>query len=108
MKKPSEVELTKIIWNCKQATFLIEKRQVGKITLQEKLELQWHLKGCDACTTFIKQSALINQFVKDLFQPEKSESQLEEEFKKGLQKHINELLDEKKKQSGESGIELTF
>ena len=108
MKKPSEAELTNIIWNCKKATFLIEKQQVGKITLKERLELQFHLKGCDACTTFMKQSALINQFVKDLFQPEKSESQLEEEFKKGLQKHINELLDEKKKQSGESGIELTF
>ena len=30
-------ELTKIAYNCKKATYLIEKQDIGEITLREKL-----------------------------------------------------------------------
>ena len=95
MKKLNEQETTKIAYNCKQATFLIEKQQSGKITRMEKFQLELHLKGCEVCNIFQKQSALINQFVKDLIQPEHHEIKLEDGFKETLQKRINEKLEKR-------------
>ncbi|MFC4213165.1 zf-HC2 domain-containing protein [Pedobacter lithocola] len=51
--------LKKIIYNCKQATLLIEKRTLGNITASEALQLQVHLAGCSLCRTYQKQSMLI-------------------------------------------------
>jgi hypothetical protein len=95
MKKLSEQEITKIAYNCKKATYLIEKQQSGKITLREKFELELHLTGCEVCRIFQKQSSLINRFVKSLIQPERQGLKLEEGFKKVLQKRINEKLEKK-------------
>jgi len=53
--------LKNIIYNCKQATFLIEKRIAGKITAAETLQLHVHLAGCSVCKTYQQQSILINQ-----------------------------------------------
>lgn len=95
MKKLNEQEIKKIAYNCKKATFLIEKQQSGTITLKEKFQLELHLKGCEVCNIFQKQSALINRFVKNLILPERHEVKLEEGFKEGLQKRINEKLEKK-------------
>ena len=46
------------------------------------------------CNAFMKQSVLINQFVKKLFHPGKSELKLDDEFKKQLQKQIDAKLDQ--------------
>ena len=35
--------LKKIIYNCKQATFLIEKKMIGRITFRQHIELRIHL-----------------------------------------------------------------
>jgi hypothetical protein len=48
-----------IIYNCKQATFLIEKKISGQITEEEASQLQVHLAGCSICRTYQKQSVLI-------------------------------------------------
>jgi hypothetical protein len=84
--------------NCKRATFLIEKKQSGEIAFKEKLELEYHLSICEMCNTFMKQSAAINQFVKKIFNPGKSELKLDDGFKERLQKEIDAKLN---KPSGE-------
>ena len=93
MKELSEAELKKIAYNCRKATFLIEKQQIGKVTLREKLELKIHLTGCSICVTFMRQSTVINQMAKKLFNPESNELKLDEGFKERLQKRINNHLD---------------
>jgi hypothetical protein len=87
-------ELTKIAYNCKKATFLIEKQEIGEITLREKLELKIHLAGCKVCRVFQEQSTAINRMVKDLFHHHDAENiKLDDEFKTGLQHMIEEQLD---------------
>lgn len=86
-------ELTKIAYNCKKATFLIEKKLIGKITLREKIELKMHLTGCSICKTFECQSVVINRMVKELFNNVQKENlKLDEEFKKNLQHRLEEEL----------------
>ncbi|MGK9128405.1 hypothetical protein M1D52_20520 [Olivibacter sp. SA151] len=94
MKELSEAELKKIAYNCRKATFLIEKQQIGKITLREKMELKIHLTGCSICVTFMQQSAVINQMARKLFPSDYKELKLDEGFKEQLQKRINNQLDE--------------
>ncbi|MDM8172834.1 MULTISPECIES: hypothetical protein [unclassified Olivibacter] len=94
MKELSEAELKKIAYNCRKATFLIEKQQIGKITLREKMELKIHLTGCSICVTFMQQSAVINQMARKLFTSDYKELKLDEGFKEQLQKRINNQLDE--------------
>ena len=60
-------ELRKIQYNCRKATYLIEKRMLDKITLREKIELRIHLAGCSVCTLYNKQSRVIHQMVQQLF-----------------------------------------
>ncbi|WP_299284555.1 hypothetical protein [uncultured Mucilaginibacter sp.] len=86
-------EIKKIAYNCRKATFLIEKKQLETLTLREKLELKIHLVGCSVCRTFQQQSIMINQMVKGMFhssQPQ--ETKLDETFKNELQERIKEKL----------------
>lgn len=94
MKELNEAELKKIAYNCRKATFLIEKQQIGRITLGEKMELQLHLAGCSICVTFMQQSAVINQMVRKIFNAEHSELKLDEGFKKQLQIRIDNQLEQ--------------
>ncbi|ETZ24089.1 hypothetical protein [Pedobacter sp. V48] len=87
-------ELRKIQYNCRKATYLIEKQQIGRITLREKLELKIHLAGCSICKTFQRQSIVINHLVRNLFQStERADVRLDDEFKRNLQQRINQNLD---------------
>jgi hypothetical protein len=86
-------ELKKIAYNCKKATFLIEKKQIGKITMREKLELKIHLAGCSVCRVFQQQSVMINRMVHDLLRASNyKEIKLDDEFKKDLQNKIEHEL----------------
>ncbi|EOR96406.1 hypothetical protein ADIARSV_0406 [Arcticibacter svalbardensis MN12-7] len=86
-------ELKKIAYNCRKATFLIEKKQIGTITLREKLELKIHLAGCSICKTFQKQSIIINSMVKNLFNSsDNSVLKLDEQFKKTLHERIEKYF----------------
>jgi len=85
--------LKRIIYNCKQATFLIEKRTLGKITFRESFELRVHLIGCSFCRIYKKQSRMINEMVQELFRSSaRSNPKLDEGFKKDLQEKIEEKL----------------
>jgi hypothetical protein len=86
-------ELKKIAYNCRKATYLIEKKQTASINLREKIELKIHLAGCSVCRIFEQQSLVINQLVKDLINPAKTtEIKLDDEFKQELQEKIEEEL----------------
>ena len=88
-------EIKKIAYNCRKATFLIEKKQIVVLTLREKLELKIHLAGCSVCRMYQQQSIMINQMVKDLFHhSQPREIKLDETFKTELQERIEEKLNE--------------
>ena len=93
MKELSKEELKKIAYNCNKATFLIEKQQIGKITLREKMELRIHLAGCSICVIYMQQSLIINQMARKMFISDYSQLKLDEGFKERLQQRINNQLE---------------
>jgi hypothetical protein len=87
-------EIKKIAYNCKKATFLIEKKQLSTISVREKVELRIHLAGCSICRTFEKQSLIINKMVREMFSSARyHHSKLDDNFKAKLQQRINSELD---------------
>jgi hypothetical protein len=85
--------LKRIIYNCKQATLLIEKKSVGKLTIREAFELRVHLLGCSFCRIYKKQSRVINEMVQQLFRSSmQADIKLDDNFKKELQLRIEEEL----------------
>ena len=87
--------LKKVIYNCKQATLLIEKRQIRSLSFRETIELRIHLAGCSMCKLYNKQSQAIHQMVLQLFHDTEFQSStlsLDDNFKKELQDRIEEEL----------------
>jgi hypothetical protein len=85
-------KLTKIAYNCRKATLLIEKQQMGRLTLGERVELKIHLTGCSICRMYQQQSIIINKMIKDLFNARDDHRGLDVDFKKSLQDRINKKL----------------
>lgn len=85
--------LKKITHNCKQATYLIEKKLIGRLTLREHIFLKIHLFGCGVCRLYQKQTTRINAMIRQLFRDaSKAEVKLDENFKKDMQDRIEEEL----------------
>ena len=85
-----------IIYNCRQATFLIEKRMLSKLTFKEGIELRVHLMGCGACTLYVKQSQKINELLKQLLKSGSIDAvHLDDNFKEAMQGQIEEKLNQK-------------
>lgn len=85
--------IKKIIYDCRHATYLIEKKQHTSLTVRERIELYIHLSGCSVCRLFQKQSRWINRMVRGLFHTnERSENKLDDEYKRQLQEKINKRL----------------
>jgi hypothetical protein len=85
--------LKRIIYNCKQATFLIDKKAIKPLNLRERIELRIHLYGCSFCRLYKKQSRMINEMVQELFRSSmKADIKLDDDFKKVLQNRIEEEL----------------
>lgn len=86
-------ELKKIQYNCRKATFLIEKRMIDKITFRETIELRIHLAGCSVCKLFDQQSQLINKMVRQLFTPANAaDIKLDDTYKQQLHDRIEEEI----------------
>lgn len=92
MKRVFKTELERIAYNCKKATFLIEKKQETALATREQLELKFHLAGCSICRVYQKQSILINNMMQQLFKATSEELKLDSSFKTSLQQHINDGL----------------
>ena len=89
-------KLKKIQYNCKQATFLIEKRQLAKLTFRETIELRIHLAGCSVCKLFDKQSHIINALVKQvLHDAGEQEMRLDDQYKQQIHTRIEDELNKK-------------
>lgn len=87
--------LKKIQHNCHKATFLIEKKQHGPITVREWLDLKIHLAGCSVCRRFQRQSLAINRMIRSLLRsPEVKDIKMDEPFKRDLQDKIVGKLNE--------------
>jgi len=85
--------LKKIIHNCKQATYLIEKKSIKRLSFRETIELRIHLFGCSFCRLYSKQSRVINDMVQELFRSSmQSGYRLNDDFKKELQQRIEDGL----------------
>lgn len=84
--------LKKIQYNCKQATFLIEKRAIQGITFREEIELRIHLMGCGVCVLYKKQSKMINDKIQQLFKSNSDNYHLDEAYKKQMQDKIEDEL----------------
>ncbi|MFM9984730.1 MAG: hypothetical protein ACKVOK_05815 [Flavobacteriales bacterium] len=50
--------------SCDKVSELIEKQSVVSLTPGQRLQLTIHLKICDACRNYQKQSALLDTFLK--------------------------------------------
>ncbi len=92
MDELDKAEIRKIAYNCKKATFLIEKKQIDKITIREELELKIHLAGCSVCRIFQQQSIIINQMVKSWINSSPQEKKLDENYKNQLQNIIQNRI----------------
>jgi hypothetical protein len=53
--------LRTIMLSCKKATFLTEKNLHSSLTIYEKLQLNLHLRMCNACKNYAIQSKFIHQ-----------------------------------------------
>jgi len=85
--------IKKIQYNCKKATFLIEKKMISKITFRETIELRIHLLTCGVCRLYQEQTGKINEMVRQLFNASASRDvKLDEDFKKDMQERIEEEL----------------
>ncbi|WP_231465424.1 MULTISPECIES: hypothetical protein [unclassified Pedobacter] len=89
-------KLKAIAYNCKQATFLIEKKQLMPLSLREKMELKIHLTGCVVCKLYEQQSIFITKLTRHIFiNSDNTDYKLSDDFKKQLQKTIERELDKK-------------
>lgn len=85
--------LKNTIYNCRQATYLIEKRELTTLTFREGVQLRVHLVGCDVCKLYITQSQKINEMIKQLLKSGVTNGiQLDERFKNTLQAQIDDQL----------------
>lgn len=91
MKKELKTEAERIAYNCRKATFLIEKKQELELTTRENMELKLHLAGCYICRIYEQQSILINSLMTSLFKGSQHDIKLDDTFKKDLQKRIDEI-----------------
>lgn len=83
----------RIIYNCKQATLLIEKGQLKPLSFRETIELRIHLAGCSMCKLYNKQSHVINTMVQQLFHDSMQTTfTLDDDFKTELQDRIEAEL----------------
>lgn len=87
--------LTKVLYNCRQATFLIEKKQLSVLSAKEKVELNLHLTGCSICRIFQRQSIFINSMSKKRIHLEtENQAGLDDDFKTALQEKIDHQLNQ--------------
>jgi hypothetical protein len=85
--------IRQIQYDCRHATFLIEKKQHTHLTIRERVQLLIHLSGCSVCRLFQQQSRWINKMIQGIFHAADGRKvQLDSDFKRQLQDKINERL----------------
>jgi hypothetical protein len=72
---------------CRQATYLISKREGHALTLRERFQLLVHLIVCEFCRRFLEQTKIISKEAKRLA----SEEKLTQEEKRKIREALNLL-----------------
>ena len=49
--------------SCRKASELIERRELRSLGLMERIGLRWHMRICDGCRAYEKQSLLIDRWL---------------------------------------------
>ncbi|WP_336516979.1 hypothetical protein [Pollutibacter soli] len=75
--------------SCKKATFLISKKEEGKLTSSEAIGLAWHLSVCSFCRSFERQTSFFSSKMKG----DKVEYNLPDETKTRLKESLRKLMD---------------
>jgi len=85
--------LRKVQYNCKKATYLLDKKLTDSISIRDHIELYIHLLGCSVCKLYAKQTRVISEMVKQLLHiSEPTPAKLDDDFKKMLQDRIESEL----------------
>ncbi|MEA1786739.1 hypothetical protein U1E44_11595 [Arenibacter sp. GZD96] len=77
--------------SCKQATALVEKKQVTTLSLLERIQLKMHIWMCSACRSYEKQSLLMNSLMQRMVSRSKEElNHMDEAAKKKVLQQIKD------------------
>lgn len=80
-----------LVLSCKEATELVEKKQIIGLSLKEKTRLKVHLWICSACRSYEKQSRLMDRMLEHMVNSTKKELQrLDDSSKKKILQRIKD------------------
>ena len=77
-----------LMLSCKKATELIEKRLVTKLSAIEKIQLKMHTAVCSQCSTYEKQSDIIEKSIAKIHKPTQESLKLSSEKKDQILKQF--------------------
>lgn len=73
--------------NCREATFLMSKKEEGKLSLKEKFDLAMHTSMCSFCRRFEKQASKIGMESKGIIGDEKMSTISREKIEKMIKEN---------------------
>ena len=85
---------TKIKFDCRHTTYLIEKRNYGYLNIYELVKMYIHLITCPFCRLYKKQTRVVARILKRMFKGSEP-ARLDSTFKERLQRLIEERIDKK-------------
>ena len=88
MSKQLKTRREKILYNCRKATLLIERKHEVELAPRERTELELHLAGCYICRVYEQQSILMNGLMSKIFKAARLEPRLDDAFKDEIKKRI--------------------
>ena len=82
------------VLSCLKATLLIEKRNVLPLSILQRIQLKLHLRICDKCSKYEKQSEVIDTILKKRLKKENlvNKDALSQEFKSKINSEIQKRL----------------
>ncbi len=81
-----------MVLSCKKTTELIEKQNIQGLGIIERFQLKTHQSMCNVCTSYVKQSAIIDKAIQKLIEEEiaKLDPKLDEETRNRIIEKISE------------------
>lgn len=73
--------------SCRKATFLISKKEEGKLSSAESVSLAYHLSVCSLCRSFEKQTSFFSMKKRN-----PPVTQMPDESKKRLEKFVERII----------------
>jgi hypothetical protein len=70
--------------SCKKATYLVSKKEQGRINLFDRITLQMHLGICSLCKRFEQQTGFIIKNTKHTHTEEKLSDEVKDRIKEAL------------------------